>query len=43
MILFSFRLILAQKLISDIIDWVRKEKENLIGYYQIMSKKEEEN
>ena len=36
---------LAQKLISDIPEWVRKEKENLIGYYQIMSldKKKKEN
>ena len=36
---------LAQKLISDIPSWVKKEKENLIGYYQIMSldKKKKEN
>ena len=36
---------LCQKLISDMPAWVRKEKENLIGYYQIMSlqKKKEEN
>ena len=29
---------LAQKLISEMPGWVKKEKENLIGYYQIMSK-----
>ena len=36
---------LAQKLISDIPSWVKKEKENLLGYYQIMSldKKKKEN
>jgi hypothetical protein len=36
---------LAQKLISDIPAWVKKEKEDLIGYYQIMSsdKKKKEN
>ena len=36
---------LAQKLISDIPAWVKKEKEDLIGYYQIMSsdKKKKQN
>ena len=36
---------LSQKLISDVPSWVKKEKENLLGYYQIMSadKKKKEN
>ena len=36
---------LAQKLISDVPAWVKKEKEDLIGYYQIMSsdKKKKQN
>ena len=36
--LFIFINFLAQKLISEMPAWAKKEKENLIGYYQIMSK-----
>ena len=28
---------ILQKLISEVPNWVKKEKENLLGYYQIMS------
>ena len=34
---FIFIHFLIKKLISDMPDWVVKEKENLLGYYQIMS------